>query len=159
MTKRREYAVAVLVVAICLAIGGLGGALTAGSVGTWYPTLVKPAWNPPNAVFGPVWTTLYVMMAIAYWLVWRTRDHRQIRRATSLFGLQLILNLAWSALFFGLQRPDLALADILLLLAAVAMTASEFRRHSRFAALLLAPYILWVAYATSLNAAIVWLNR
>lgn len=150
--------VALVVVGICLGVGALGGVLTASSVGSWYPTLSKPSWNPPGSVFGPVWTALYVMMAIAYWVVWKARGFAA-RRATTLFAIQLGLNLFWSALFFGLRRPDWALLEIVILLGAITLTAVEFRKVSRLAAALLVPYLLWVAYATSLNAAIVWLNR
>lgn len=164
ITKRRdgkptakEYAVGLVIVAACLGVGGLGAIFTSSSVSTWYLTLAKPAWNPPGWVFGPVWTTLYVMMGVAYWLVWRVRG-ANTRRATVLFVGQLVLNLAWSALFFGLQRPDLALLEIVVLLTAITFTAIEFRRHSPLAANLFCPYIIWVAYATSLNAAIACMN-
>jgi tryptophan-rich sensory protein len=120
--------------------------------------LEKPSWNPPSGVFGPVWTALYISMAVAYWLVWKNRGFAA-RRAHALFSVQLGLNLLWSALFFGLQRPSWALVEIVLLLAAIALTTLEFRKHSRAAATLMVPYLLWVAYAISLNAAIAWLNR
>ena len=148
----------VVSIAICHVVSTGGAVLTATSVGTWYPTLVKPAWNPPNAVFGPVWTTLFVMMAVAAWLVWRQVGIAGARRALTFYAIQLGLNLAWSAFFFGLRRPDLALIDIVLLWVAIAVTAAEFRRHSATAALLLIPYFLWVGYAFSLNAAIWYLN-
>jgi tryptophan-rich sensory protein len=150
--------VAALLFALCLGTGALGGLLTASSVDSWYPTLQKPAWNPPNAVFGPVWTALYLMMAAAYFLVWRA-PKRSLRPATVLFLTQLGLNLGWSALFFGLRRPDLALPEMVLLLVAIAATAATFRKHSQLAGWLLVPYLLWVSYALSLNVGIVWLNR
>jgi len=156
-SKRQNVLAGLIIAAVCLGVGALGGRLTASSVSTWYPTLSKPAWNPPNIVFGPVWTALYIAMAVAYWLVWSKRGFNA-RRANALFSVQLGLNLLWSALFFGLQRPSWALVEIALLLVAIALTAVEFRKHSRAAAALLVPYLLWVAYATSLNAGIVWLN-
>ena len=156
--SHREWRAAALIVAICLSVGALGGLMTASGVSTWYPTLEKPAWNPPNGVFGPVWTALYAMMALAYWLVWRRRGLAGARAATALFAIQLSLNLAWSGLFFSLQRPDLALLDIFALLIALVWTTLEFHRHSRTAAALMVPYILWVSFALSLNAAIWWLN-
>jgi tryptophan-rich sensory protein len=157
-SRGRQAAAALIVVALCLGVGALGAVLTASSVSTWYPTLSKPAWNPPSSVFGPVWTALYIAMAMAYWLVWKARGFGA-HRATTLFAVQLGLNLLWSGLFFGLRRPDWALLEIVVLLGAIALTAVEFRKHSRLAAALLVPYLLWVAYATSLNAAIAWLNR
>lgn len=158
MTRRDASGLAVFV-ALCLGVAALGGLFTSSTVGTWYTTLDKPPWNPPSWVFGPVWTTLYLMMAAAGWLVWRRASWSGARRALGLFGVQLALNLAWSALFFGLERPDLALIDIVLLLAAIAATIHAFRVHSVAASLLLAPYLAWVAYATTLNAAIWELNR
>ncbi len=125
--------------------------------GAWYESLAKPAWNPPNWIFGPVWTLLYVLVAISGWLVWRQRG-RQLAPALIWFVLQLLLNAAWSWLFFGLQRIDLALVDILLLWLAIAITIRHFRPRSQLAAYLLAPYLLWVTFATALNAAIWWLN-
>ncbi|WP_341894848.1 TspO/MBR family protein [Ferrovibrio terrae] len=142
----------------CFAISGLGGAITAGPVKSWYPTLAKPALTPPDLAFPIVWTLLYALMAIAAWLVWRSAGLRRARGALTMFGIQLLLNLAWSALFFGLQRPDLALAEIAILWAAIATTATLFWRHDRRAALLLAPYLAWVSFAVWLNAAIWWLN-
>lgn len=142
----------------CFAISGLGGAITAGPVKSWYPTLVKPALTPPDLAFPIVWTLLYALMAIAAWLVWRSAGLHRARGALVLFGIQLLLNLAWSALFFGLQRPDLALAEIAILWAAIAATAIQFWRHDRRAALLLVPYLAWVSFAVWLNAAIWWLN-
>jgi translocator protein len=156
--RRHEYLTAVLVIGCCLAVGGLGGLVTASSVESWYRTLDKPPWNPPERVFGPVWTALYVMMGTAYWLVWRRVGLAGGRRAAVLFVLQLGLNVAWSLLFFGLRSPALALLDIAALVVAIWLTTLEFYRHSRVAAVLMVPYVLWVAYASSLNAAIVWLN-
>ena len=147
-----------LLVAICLAIGGLGGAVTATSVTEWYPTLNKPSFNPPNWVFGPVWTTLYVMMAIAAWRVWRAADRDTARGALALFALQLAVNLGWSIAFFGLRSPGLAVAVILVLDVLVLATAFNFRRIDGLAAMLLVPYLAWIAFATVLNIAIWRLN-
>jgi benzodiazapine receptor len=143
---------------LCFGAAGLGGLFTASSVGSWFQTLSKPSWNPPDAVFGPVWSALFVMMAVAAWLVWRRVGARAGRTSLMLFGLQLVLNVGWSALFFGLRRPDLALLEIALLWLAIAATAWSFRRHSGWAALLLLPYLAWVSFATGLNAAIWRLN-
>ena len=149
-----------LSLAACFAVSGLGGWVTAGPVKTWYPALVKPAGlTPPDAAFPIVWTSLYLLMAIAAWRVWRQAGWQKGQAALGLFGLQLLLNLGWSVLFFGLQRPDLALAEVLLLWLAILATLLSFRRHDRLAGWLLAPYLAWVGYAALLNGLIWWLNR
>ena len=144
--------------AACFAVSGLGGAITAGPVKAWYPGLARPPLTPPDIAFPIVWTLLFVLMAVAAWLVWRRAGWRLGRGALTLFGVQLLLNLAWSALFFGLQRPGLALIEIGLLWLAIAATALTFRRHDGRAAALLLPYLLWVSFAVYLNAGIWWLN-
>jgi tryptophan-rich sensory protein len=144
---------------LCLLVSAIGGAVTATSVGTWYQALAKPAFNPPDWVFAPVWITLYVLMAIAAWRVWRGERFLMKRQALLVFSVQLALNLTWSLLFFGAQRIDLALIEIVLLLAAIAYNAVLFWRIDRLAGALLVPYVLWVAYATLLNASLWLLNR
>lgn len=129
------------------------------SPGGWYQEIAKPAWTPPGWVFGPVWTVLYAMMGVAAWLVWKRHGFRGARLALTLFGIQLLLNAAWSWLFFGLRRPDLALVDILLLWGVILATARAFHPLHRTAALLLVPYLVWVGFAAVLNAAIWQLNR
>ena len=124
--------------------------------GEWYAALSKPVWTPPNWIFGPVWTVLYVLIGISAWLVWRTQPRLGV--ALGLWGAQLGLNTIWSWLFFGLERPALAAIDVAVLLIAIIATAYEFARVSRPAALLLLPYALWIAYATALNIAIWRLN-
>ncbi|MCC6914044.1 MAG: tryptophan-rich sensory protein [Rhodospirillaceae bacterium] len=143
--------------AACFAVSGLGAFATAGSVGAWYQTLAKPSFNPPDWVFGPVWTALYILIAVAGWRVWRKMgfsDHK----AFAAYGGQLALNLLWSVLFFGIQQPAVAMIDLIVLWIAIAANMILFARHDRTAALLLAPYILWVGFAGVLNAAIVVLN-
>ncbi len=153
----RDWAALAGFVALCLAVGAAGGLATATSVATWYPTLAKPAFNPPNWVFGPVWTTLYVLMAIAAWRVWRS-GAPGARLALGAWALQLALNLCWSLVFFGLQRIGAALAEILVLFAAIVLTAHLFWRIDRPAGALFAPYIAWVAFAAVLNTALWRLN-
>lgn len=155
----RSLAALLLSFLCCFAISGLGGAITAGPVRSWYPALVKPPLTPPDLVFPIVWTLLYALMAVAAWLVWRNSGLQRTHGALTLFGLQLLLNLAWSALFFGLQRPDLALAEIVVLWGMIAATLLAFLRHDRRAALLLVPYLAWVGFAIWLNAGIWWLNQ
>jgi len=150
----KDWLVLLGLLAICFAVAGLGGWATATSVESWYPTLAKPAFTPPDWVFGPVWSVLYALMALAAWLVWRRVGWRDL--ALGLFFVQLALNLAWSILFFGLQLIGAALADILLLVALIAATAIAFWRIDRRAGLLLLPYLLWVGYASLLNGAM-WL--
>jgi benzodiazapine receptor len=144
--------------ALNLLVSGLGGLLTASSTGTWYPTLAKPGFNPPDWVFAPVWSALFLLMALAAWRVWRRAGWTRGRTALILYFAQLGFNLGWSALFFGLRQPALALADCVLLLILIALTAQQFRQHDGLAALFLLPYLAWVAFACVLNAAIVGLN-
>jgi len=139
--------------------GVLGGVFTASSVHSWYPTLEKPWFTPPDAVFPVVWTALYLLMGVALYLVWREGPGRpRVRAGLVAFALQLALNVLWSFCFFGLRSPLLGLADILLLLLALFWTFLAFARVSRPAAALLSPYLLWVCFAALLNAAIWWAN-
>ncbi|QDV33935.1 TspO/MBR family protein [Tautonia plasticadhaerens] len=144
--------------ALCFSAAGVGGWLTARGLGAWYDSLRKPSWNPPGAVFGPVWTLLYASMAVAAWLAWRRSGWAGARGALLLFGLQLVLNVAWSGLFFGLRRPDLALLEIAALWLAILATLVAFARVRPLAGWLMAPYLLWVTFATALNFALWRLN-
>jgi tryptophan-rich sensory protein len=137
----------------------IGGLATAESVRTWYPTLVKPAWNPPAGVFGPVWTLLYAAMSVAAWRIWLRRELPGAKPALRLFCVSLGLNAVWSVLFFGLHRPGWALLEILLLWGSLVVLLGRFRRLDPVAGWLWAPYVAWVSFATALNAAIAWLNR
>ena len=143
---------------LCLLVAALGGRVTAGSVASWYPSLQKPAFNPPAWVFAPVWTALYVMIAVAGWRVWRAYGLQRARLPMFVYAAQLVLNLAWSFLFFGLRSPGLALVDIVLLLAAIFANIALFRRIDAPAGWLLVPYAGWVCFATVLNFAIWRLN-
>ena len=126
--------------------------------GVWYDTIRKPSWNPPSSVFGPVWTALYAMMAVAAWLVWRRWGFTAARPALTLYLVQLLLNAAWSWLFFGQHEIGLALADIVVLLAAIVVTGALFWRRHRLAGTLFIPYIAWVSFATALNFTLWRLN-
>lgn len=143
----------------CVGLGGLGSLLTNEGLAEWYPTLTRPPLTPPNWIFGPVWTTLYAMMGVAAWLVWRRRGEIGSRAAFAWFGVQLALNTLWSALFFTLRSPALALVDILLLWCAIGMTTRAFSWHSIWAGRLLWPYWAWVSFATYLNVGYWRLNR
>lgn len=127
--------------------------------GDWYASLNKPSWHPPSWVFGPVWTALYLLMAVAAWLVWRRGGWRIRNRPLTAYLVQLALNAAWSPAFFGLQSPGLALVVILGLLTAIVVTLKVFHSVSRTAALLLIPYLLWVNFATVLNLTLWFMNR
>jgi benzodiazapine receptor len=143
-----------LFVALCLGIGALGAAVTATSVESWYAGLVKPSFNPPDEVFGPVWTILYILMGVAAWRVWRSADRDTTRGPLTLFALQLALNLGWTVAFFGLQKIGAAVATIVVLDVAVLVTTLAFRTVDRPAALMMVPYLAWVVFATVLNVAI-----
>lgn len=125
----------------------------------WYATLPKPSWTPPGWVFGPVWSVLYTLMAIAAWLVWRKTGWQNL--ALGVFAVQLLLNALWSPLFFGLHRPDLAFADLVLLWVAIVATCIMFWRVSPLAGVLFLPYIAWVSFAGVLNFTIMqmWLAQ
>lgn len=127
--------------------------------GGWYETLAKPEWTPPPWLFGPVWTALYLAMAVAAWMVWKHAGFDGARAALALFLLQLALNAAWSWLFFGMHKVDLALVDIALLWLAILATMLLFWRVRPLAGALLLPYLLWVSFATALNLAIWRLQR
>ncbi len=126
--------------------------------GEWYATLRKPPWNPPGWIFGPVWTALYTMMAVAAWLVWKRGGFAAQRRPLMLFLVQLALNAVWTPLFFGLHWTGVALVEIVLLWLAIAATIAAFRPVSRVAAWLLAPYLAWVSFAAVLNFVLWRLN-
>ena len=127
--------------------------------GDWYASLVKPSWNPPNYLFGPVWTVLYVLMAVAAWLVWRKAGFSGAGPTLTLFVVQLALNALWSYLFFGQHRPDMAFVDIVALWIAILVVAVQFWRVDRTAGWLMAPYVLWVTFASYLNYVLWRLNR
>ena len=141
---------------LCLAVGGIGGGASAGAIDGWYRSIAKPSWTPPDWVFGPVWTVLYIMMAVAAWRVWKTGE--RVKPALVLFFVQLALNLAWTLIFFNAQSPGLALAEILLLWLSVAATMMAFFGRDTVAGWLFVPYLAWVSFAGILNAAIWMMN-
>jgi len=157
----KAWPVLVALLLLCFGTSALAGLWTSGETSVpdgWFANLAKPSWNPPGWLFGPVWTVLYACMAVAAWLAWRYSEGAVRTRAMVVFGVQLALNMAWSGLFFGLRRPDLAAIEIVILLAAIVATALVFRPLSRLAAWLLAPYAAWVSFATALNITIWQLN-
>lgn len=148
----------IVAVVACFAAAGLGGLVTTPQIPNWYADLAKPGWTPPGWIFGPVWTVLYLMMAVAAWLVWRANSPRAVRLPLIVFGVQLTLNCLWSVLFFGLQNPAAAAVEIVLLWVSIVATLILFWFRSRWAAALLVPYLLWVSFAAVLNIAIWRLN-
>lgn len=143
-------------VALCLAVGAFGGAVTRPALAGWYRELRKPSWTPPARVFGPVWTVLYLLMAVAGWRLWRLEP---AGAAMQLWGVQLVLNALWSYFFFALRAPGLALADIGALWLSLALLIASAAQLDPTAALLLAPYLVWITFAAALNLAIWRANR
>lgn len=158
-TKSRDLKALFLLIALCLAVEVLGGLFTQSSVTTWYPSIAKPSWTPPSFVFGPVWTLLYLMMALAIWLIWKTPATPLRSRAYKLFGAELFVNFIWSPLFFGLHSPLYGMIDIILLWALLVPTILTFYQLRPLSAYLLLPYLIWTTYAGALNIAIWYLNR
>jgi benzodiazapine receptor len=142
-------------VGLCLLVGAVGGSITARSIHLWYATLHAPPGTPPNWVFAPVWTTLYVMIGVAAWLIWKRCG---IVQPLQLWGWQLAANALWTPAFFGLHSPSLAMAVMAVLLVLIVATIRAFRRLHGYAALLMVPYGIWCLYAAYLNAGFLVLN-
>ena len=154
-----SYIKLLISIAIPLLVGGISGYFTVTGVESWYQTIQKPSWNPPNWIFGPVWTTLYVMMGIALWLVWKEDTSRELKIiAVILFSAQLLLNFLWSFIFFKLEQPGWDFAEIIVLWGAILATIFAFGQVNKVAAWLLVPYISWVSFAALLNYTIWRLN-
>ena len=155
----REILKLVASVLLCQIAVFLGSLFTTPAISTWYATLKKPFFTPPNWIFSPVWISLFVLMGISLFLVWRRQDHPGVKTALIFFFVQLILNILWSAAFFGLRSPLLGLIDIVLLWIAILLTTQHFLKVSKFAGVLLIPYLLWVTFAALLNFSLWFLNR
>ncbi|MEP7318210.1 MAG: TspO/MBR family protein [Panacibacter sp.] len=147
-----------LSLAITLTVGGIAGFATATAIDTWYIYLNKPSFNPPNSLFAPVWTILYILMGIALFLVWKLPKSNLRNRAITIFFVQLVLNFLWSFIFFNMHQVGWALIDILLLWIAIILTMFAFAPLSKTAFWLLSPYLLWVSFASVLNYSIWHLN-
>jgi benzodiazapine receptor len=156
--KRRDIFGLIGFVALCAIISIIGGLITASSVTDWFQTLEKPVFSPPDWVFAPVWTILYLMIAIAGWRIWRILEFKWNSTELKIYAVQLGLNLGWSFLFFGLNLIGFSLVEILILMATIAANALVFWRVDRYSGLLLLPYLLWVSYASWLNFALWNLN-
>jgi translocator protein len=155
MSPKKSIPTLIAWLLLCYAAASLGALFMPGD---WYAALRKPTWNPPAWIFGPVWTALYTMMAVAAWLVWKCGGFAAQRRPLVLFLVQLALNALWTPLFFGHHLTGLAFAEIILMWLAIAATIAAFRQVHRPAAWLLVPYLAWVGFAAVLNGALWWLN-
>lgn len=155
-----KFLPAIISVVICEVIGILGSLFTAPAIPTWYANLEKPSFSPPNWLFAPVWTTLYALMGVSAFLIWREGlEKKQVKTALIIFAAQLVLNFFWSFLFFKMQNPFLALIEILVLWFFILLTIFSFLKISKSAVLLLLPYLLWTSFAALLNFYIFKLNR
>ena len=155
----KNWIKAVIAVLIPLLTGGISGYFTATSVGTWYTQINKPTWNPPNQIFAPVWTILYIMMGIALFLIWKSNANAaDKKKAIIIWSMQMLLNFLWSFIFFNQHLIGLALADIAGMWFFILITIFAFAKINKTAAWLLVPYIAWVSFAGVLNFAIWWLN-
>lgn len=149
----------IISILLCIGLGSIGGIATASSIDTWYATVNKPSFNPPNWLFAPVWTTLFTLMGIAAALVWHEGlDNKMVKKALILFGIQFVLNMIWSWLFFGMQNPMLAFIEIIILWVFIFLTVRAFFGIKNASGWLLVPYILWVSFAAVLNFSIWQLN-
>ena len=156
----QDMAKLLLCIGSCLGAGFLGSIFMTGSIGTWYANIKKPAFNPPDWIFAPVWTTLYILMGISAFLVWQKGFEKPaVRAALAVFSIQLILNVLWTPAFFGARSPLLGLFVIIPLWCAILYTIILFYGISRISAVILAPYFTWVSFAVFLNAALFYLNR
>jgi len=150
----------VLSIGVCFLVAGIGSFFTTSAIDTWYTTLQKPFFNPPNWIFGPVWTLLYLIMGISLYIVWIAKVEKKAKlQGITFFFIQLALNVLWSILFFGLKSPTAALIGIIFLWLAIFLTIRSFLQISKKAGWLLIPYLVWVSFATILNLSIVILNR
>ena len=156
-----KYLRIIYCVAICLVVGYLSSITTQSSINTWYPTLIKPSFNPPNWLFAPVWTLLFIMMGIAAGMIWNHLENQKelVKKALLFFTVQLLLNALWSYLFFGLNNVLLALIEIVLLWLIIYETFYIFKKIDKKAAYLFIPYLICVGFAAVLNGSIYYLNR
>jgi len=148
----------ILSISIPLVAGFIGSVFTSPAVQSWYTTINKPSWNPPSWLFGPVWTTLFILMGIALYLVWSTKMSDKVRWAFKMFAAQMVLNMLWSVFFFGMGNFWLAFGEIVVLWAFILATIISFGKVNKTAAWLLVPYILWVSFASYLNFTVAGLN-
>jgi benzodiazapine receptor len=158
LLPRADATAMIVFLLLSFSAAAVGSIAVSGSLQSWYAALQKPPFNPPNWVFGPVWTALYLMIAFSGWLVWLRRAETSVSLPLSLFGIQLALNALWSVIFFGFHEIGLAAAEIVALWTVTALYAAVSWKISKAAALLMSPYLAWVAFATLLNISILVLN-
>ncbi|MFA6427676.1 MAG: TspO/MBR family protein [Candidatus Magasanikbacteria bacterium] len=149
----------IISIVVPLCAGFVGSLFTTPNIPTWYAGIQKPSFSPPNWIFGPVWTTLFILMGIAFFIIWSQKRTKQRDVAMMAYGVQIVLNVLWSVLFFGMQNPGYAFIEIFVLWIAIFANIVLFYRIHKTAGLLLVPYILWVSFASILNGAIYFLNR
>lgn len=154
----KKYPIYILLILLPLLVGGIAGIATSSSVSTWYVGLAKPFFSPPNWLFGPVWSLLYLLMGISSILIFKSPVSAARKISLDVYFFQLFLNFIWSFLFFGLQSPILALINIIFLLMMILVMVIQFSRVNKLSALLQVPYVLWVSFATALNFSIWYLN-
>jgi tryptophan-rich sensory protein len=158
--KKSPIIALVLFILLCEGVGLTSGYLANVSQNDWFNQLIKPSWNPPAYLFGPVWTILYFLMGVSIWLVWKNKSAEQYKGNTYLlFAIQLFLNFLWSIIFFKLESPYFAFFDIILLIVTIGLTMKSFSYYSRTASWILLPYICWVSFAAFLNFKIWSLNQ
>lgn len=158
MVKMKSYIKLILSVLLCLSVGAISGIATASSVKTWYVTLEKPVFNPPNYLFGPVWTILYILMGISLYLIMQSPKNEIRKKAITIFIIQLVLNFCWSFLFFKFNLLGISFAEIILIWISILFMIITFYKIDKKAALLQIPYLLWVSFASVLNGSIWFLN-
>lgn len=158
MTKN-NFAKLLISIIICQMAGVIGSVFTTPQIGAWYVYLKKPLLSPPNWVFGPVWTLLFILMGVSLWFIWTAETKKIKKKAIIFFATQLVLNISWSFLFFGIQSPLLAFLGIICLWLAILFTILEFYKISKIASYLLIPYIVWVSFASYLNLFIWIINK
>jgi translocator protein len=154
----KKYLVLIACIIGCIVVGSLPSLFSIDALRTWFPYIIKPSWNPPSYLFGPVWTFLFTLMGIALWQIIYT-EHRLRKHALTVFSIQFAFNLLWTILFFAMHSPGFALIEIFVLWLSILYTIILFIRIKKSAGYLLIPYICWVSFATILNASIWWLNK
>ncbi|MDI9363969.1 MAG: TspO/MBR family protein [Flavobacterium sp.] len=157
--ERSNVIKAISSIGLTVGLGTASGYLTVSEIPTWYAGVTKPSFNPPNYLFGPVWTILYILMGISFFIIWKQPPSPQRKKAINFYLLQYALNLAWSFIFFNQHQIFLALIDIIAMWFLIQFTMIAFGKINKIAAWLLLPYLLWVSFATMLNAAIWLLNK
>ncbi len=148
----------IICISLPLLVGGISGFATATSIKDWYVHINKPSFNPPNYLFGPVWTTLYILMGISFYMILQTASHDMRKKAVNIFSIQLLLNFCWSFIFFNFQLPGFAFVEIMMMWISILTMIIIFYKINKTAALLQIPYLMWVSFASVLNGSIWYLN-